>query len=112
MSFLRFLFGLPKVLRRIDTKLKELDRALEIEGKKVDALALRVASLQNSECPQAAALDRALKEIQTEWDRMYNKFRSLYANWAKAQLNGEPGGERPDTPQPINPAAERLTRRW
>ena len=77
--------------------------------KRIGTLETELKATQGGECPQAKDLDNALKEIQWEWEKWYNKFRSLWATINRREARVSPT-EEPPAPS-MNPAARALLER-
>lgn len=87
-------------------KFSALDSWAESMSNRIGTLEEELKATRGEECPQAKALDDALKEIQWEWDKWYNKFRSLWATMNRRDAR-ETAAVDPPAP-PMNPAARAL----
>ena len=119
---IRRFFGIRRDLDELIVKFSALDSWAEGFENRIQAMEEKVAWLEGvadgmdarfeatrGECPQAKALDDALKEIQWEWEKWYNKFRSLWATINRREAR-ETAAEDTSSP-PMNPAARALLER-
>lgn len=71
--------------------------------KSLDEHRLRITQLEGMDIEH---LEKHVDEMRFEWDKWYNKFRSLYANMSRRAKDHD--DDVRDDREPINPAAAAL----